>query len=90
MPSDQQPSQKFVPTSVWFNNESDPHLVEAVPEEEESDITENVLLSSGESVLMQTAKTEVKNPRNKANQNIRMLLDTGVRERISQKTWLRH
>ena len=41
------------------------HLVEEVPEEEESDITENILLlSSRESVLMQTAKTEVKNPSN--------------------------
>ena len=59
------------------------HLVEEVPEEEESDITENVLLSSGESVLMQTAKTEVKNPRNNTIQNIRMLLDTG-----SQRTYI--
>ena len=52
-------------------------MVEEVPEEDASDITENVLLSSGESVLMQTAKPEVKNPRNFTKQNIRMLLDTG-------------
>ena len=58
-------------------------MVEEVPKEEESDITENVLLSSGESVLMQTATSEVKNPRNNTNQNIRMLLDTG-----SQKTYI--
>ena len=35
------------------------HLVEEVPQNHETSITENVLLSSGESVLMQTAKTKV-------------------------------
>ena len=36
------------------------HLVEEISQEEESDIKENVRLSSGESVLMQTANIKGK------------------------------
>ena len=39
--------------------------------------TENVLISSGETVLMQTAKTDLRNPMTSTTQTVRMLLDTG-------------
>lgn len=58
-------------------------MIEEVHEEDDSEVTENALLSSGESVLMQTAKTNVKNPRNDLNRNIRLLLDPG-----SQRTYI--
>ena len=38
---------------------------------------ENVLMSSGETVLMQTAKTDIRNPVTGMTQTVRMLLDTG-------------
>ena len=59
------------------------HLVEENSQEEESDITENVLLSSGEFVLMQTPKTKVNNPITNSQQTIRLQLDTG-----SQRTYV--
>ena len=45
--------------------------------QEESNITENAPLSSGESVLMQTAKTKVNNPITNSQQTVRLLLCTG-------------
>ena len=44
---------------------------------------ENVLISSGEFVLMQTAKTDVKHPDTTESQNIRLLFDSG-----SQRTYI--
>lgn len=44
---------------------------------------ENVLISSGEMVLMQTASTEVKNTSNGKSEQIRILLDSG-----SQRTYI--
>ena len=38
---------------------------------------ENVLMSSGETVLMQTAKTDIRNPVTAMTQTVHMLLDTG-------------
>ena len=73
--------QKFNPTREFMKESV--HLVEENSQEEESDITENVLLSSGESVLMQTAKTKVNNPITNSQQTVRLLLDTG-----SQRTYV--
>ena len=47
------------------------------------DSDENVLISSGEMILMQTAKTELKNPLNSSSQQTRILLDCG-----SQRTYI--
>ena len=44
---------------------------------------ENVLVSSGEMVLMQTAKTEIKGQRNSKGEIVRILLDSG-----SQRTYV--
>ena len=44
---------------------------------------ENVLVSSGEMVLMQTAKTHIRNPINGSRENVRLLLDSG-----SQRTYI--
>ena len=49
--------QEFSTTREFMKESA--HLVEEVPQNHETSITENVLLSSGESVLMQTAKTKV-------------------------------
>ena len=48
---------------------------ETVQEDEGS--IENVLISSVETVLMQTAKTDIRNPMTSMTQRVRMLLDTG-------------
>lgn len=45
--------------------------------------TENSLISSGEMVLMQTARADIKNSDNGYRQNVRMLLDSG-----SQRTYI--
>ena len=45
--------------------------------QEDGGSTENVLISSGETVLMQTAKTAIRNPMTSTTQTVRMLLDTG-------------
>ena len=46
-------------------------------------VEENALMSSSEMVLMQTAKTELKNPNSSARQCVRVLLDCG-----SQRTYI--
>ena len=73
--------QEFSTTREFIKESA--HLVEEVPQNHETNITENVLLSSGESVLMQTAKTKVNNPINNKQQTVRILLDTG-----SQRTYI--
>ena len=45
--------------------------------QEDEDSTESVLISSGETVLMQTAKTDIRNPLTSVTQTVRILLDTG-------------
>ena len=64
-------------------NREGAHLIEELPQEDESSINENALLSSGEIVLMQTATADISNPVNGKIQNVRMLLDTG-----SQRTYI--
>ena len=56
---------------------------EELPEHSEVVNTENSLISSGEMVMMQTAKADVKNPDNGIKQNARILLDSG-----SQRTYI--
>ena len=58
-------------------------LAEELPQQSEVVNTENSLISSGEMVLMQTAKTDIKNPDNGLKQNARILLDSG-----SQRTYI--
>ena len=53
-------------------------------EQEDEEPTENVLMSSGETVLMQTAEGQVKNPTTDTQENVRKLLDSG-RTYISEK-----
>ena len=55
---------------------------------------ENVLVSSGEMVLMQTAKTEIKNPINSKRQEVRLLFDSGsqrmhISKRLATKLGLK-
>ena len=52
--------------------------------QEDEDSTESVLISSGETVLMQTAKTDIKNPLTSVTLTVRILLDKEVIEAISQ------
>ena len=56
------------------------NLAEELPEHSEVVNTENSLISSGEMVLMQTAKTDIKNPVNGIRQNARISLTQAVRE----------
>ena len=60
------------------------NLAEELPEQSEVVNTENSLISSGEMVMMQTAKADVKNPGNGIKQNAQILLDSG-----SQRTYIK-
>ena len=51
-------------------------------EQDIGDATENVLISSEEMVLMQTARGNILNPNNEMEENARMLFDSG-----SQRTY---
>ena len=70
------------------NNET-VHLAEERYQEDEEDTTytgseaENALISSGEMVLMQTAKANIKNPIKGTQENGRILFDSG-----SQRTYI--
>ena len=59
------------------------HLADELLEQDVEDATENVLMSSEEMVLMQTAKGNVLNPANGMQENVRMLFDSG-----SQRTYI--
>ena len=65
------------------------HLAEELVQEDEEDITntesevENALISSGEMVLMQTAKANIRNPIEGTQENGRILFDSG-----SQRTYI--
>lgn len=58
-------------------------MAEEIESEDEELDTENSLISSGEMVLMQTARADINNPNNGLKQNVRMLLDSG-----SQRTYV--
>ena len=64
------------------NSSFTPHEVNALTEQSSSP-NENALISSGEFVLMQTAKTEVRNPHNDRSVTVRLMLDSG-----SQRTYI--
>ena len=64
-------------------NRETSNLAEELPEQSEKVNTENSLISSGEIVLMQTAKADIKNPVNGISQNAQILLDSG-----SQRTYI--
>ena len=50
---------------------------EETEQEDEDPHTENSLISSGEMVLMQTARANISNPNNGLKENVRLLLDSG-------------
>lgn len=58
--------------------ESEAENAEEKGEDDDEELnTENSLISSGEMVLMQTAKADITNPNNSLKQKVRMLLDSG-------------
>ena len=57
--------------------------IEPEADEDDEPHTENSMISSGEMVLMQTARANINNPNNGSKQNVRMLLDSG-----SQRTYI--
>ena len=59
------------------------HLADELLEQDIEDATENVLISSEEMVLMQTARGNILNPNNEMEENARMLFDSR-----SQKTYI--
>ena len=56
---------------------------EEIEPEDDDTHTENSLISSGEMVLMQTARADINNPNNGLKENVRLLLDSG-----SQRTYV--
>ena len=69
----------------YASNVSTAHLVEETDEKAEIDefAEKNVMVSSGEMVLMQTAKAEIQSPNNSKSEHVRILLDSG-----SQRTYV--
>ncbi|VDI73293.1 Hypothetical predicted protein [Mytilus galloprovincialis] len=82
---------KMKMTSVHLSEENSHSSIEELRRQEEfsvnmesnEDPTENMLVSSSEMVLMQTAKTDVVNPKNKEKVETRILFDSG-----SQRTYI--
>lgn len=70
--------QRFGPT-----HRESAKLAEEIPMEDGLVHTENSLISSGEMVLMQTARAAIQNPANGHRHNTRLLLDSG-----SQRTYI--
>ena len=76
--------RSLCPTQFGSVNREYSSLAEEIPTTEENNVsTENSLISSGEMVLMQTAKTQIKNPESGLKQNARILFDSG-----SQRTYI--
>ena len=69
----------------YASNVSTAHLVEETDAKAEIDefAEENIMVSSGEMVLMQTAKAETQSPNNSESGHVRILLDSG-----SQRTYV--
>ena len=59
------------------------HLADELLEQDVEDDIENVIISSEEMVLMQTAKGNILNPTNGMHEDVRMLFDSG-----SQRTYI--
>ena len=68
----------------YASNFSTALLVKETDETAEIDafVEENVLVSSGEMVLMQTASAEIHSPNNSVSEHVRILLDS-----VSQRTY---
>ena len=58
-------------------------LADEIPIEDGQVNTENSLISSGEMVLMQTARADIKNDTHGGRHNVRLILDSG-----SQRTYI--
>lgn len=82
-----------------FQNETESaHAVEEVESIQVTDISDNLdstasLVSSGETVLMQTAKTKIRNTKNQMQKDVRVLLDcesqrTYVTQRLADQLCL--
>ena len=69
----------------YTSNVSTAHLAKETDGTAEIDALaeENVLISSGEMVLMQTARAEIHSPNNSVSEHVRILLDSG-----SQRTYV--
>lgn len=65
------------------------HLVDEVVEKEKDDV-ENVLLSSGQEVVMQTAMIDVQNSDCTESQRVRVLLDSGSQRTYVSENLARH
>ena len=50
---------------------------------------EAATLAAGETVLMQTALVNVKNPNRSQTEHIRVFMNLGIHRSLSQKSWLR-
>ena len=75
--------RSLCPTKFGSVQQVPAHLADELLEQAVEDATENVLRSSEETVLMQTAKGNVFNKVNGKQENIRMLFDSG-----SQRTYI--
>ena len=75
--------RSLCPTKFESVQQVPAHLADELLEQAVEDATENVLMSSEEMVLMQTAKGNVFNKVNGKQENIRMLFDSG-----SQRTYV--
>ena len=75
--------QKFGTAGNEQTNLAEEIEPEEIEQEDEDLNTENSLISSGEMVLMQTARANINNPNNGIKGNVRLLLDSG-----SQSTYV--
>ena len=75
--------RSLCPTKFGSVQQVPAHLADELLEQGVEDATENVLMSSEEMVLMQTAKGNVFNKVNGKQENVRMLFDSG-----SQRTYI--
>ena len=78
--------QEPLSSEIWPNpHRESAKLAEEIPMEDGLVHTENSLISSGEMVLMQTARAAIQNPANGHRHNTRLLLDSGSQR--TQNLW---
>ena len=75
--------RSLCPKQFGSTHRENSSFAEEMPVQDEVVYTENSLISSGEMVLMQTAKTDIKNPESDIKQETRILPDSG-----SQRTYI--
>ena len=61
--------------------------LEEIETDDEDLHTEDSLISSGEMVLMGTARANINNPNNGLKENVRLLLASGSQRTLSQNHW---